>query len=230
MWVRLGEICMSPAVNFVAWIRISSWFWGLVCFLNACWAFMQVYCFLQNISIALHQSLVTNENDSIYFIYTQLSCAHRKGGLEAKFTQNSPLLCSFGADAFLWSAAVFCLVAWLFCRMHHTSWTHCVIPFPSAALPSEHTAAGFTSCSCYCLLLPCFQSKLGDPHCFQEPLKLGCVGVFNQNIVLYKNNLCVHVTPLSVCLNVSMWTFFDASLLWSLLQDATKLALSFRSC
>lgn len=92
---------MDPAVDFVSWIRISSWFWGLVCFLNACWAFMQVYCFQQNISIALLQSLVTNENDSIYFIYTQLSCAHRKGGLEAKFTQNSPLLCLFYADAFL---------------------------------------------------------------------------------------------------------------------------------
>lgn len=106
----------------------------------------------------------------------------------------------------LWSAAVFCLVAWLFCRMHHTSWSHCVIPFPSAALPSEHTAADFASCSCHCLLLPCFQSKLGDPHFFQEPLQLGHVGVFNQNVVLDKINLSVHVSPLSVCLNVYMWT------------------------
>lgn len=117
---------------------------------------------------------------------------HIKGGLEAEFTQNSPLLCSFCADAFLVLCCYFLSAGLAVCRVPHVSCSHCVIPFPSGALPSEHTAAGFTSCSPYCLLLPFFQSQLGDPHFFQEPLQLCHVGVFNQNVVLYKNNLCVH--------------------------------------
>lgn len=154
----MDELCESDVVKFAwillwilwAWIRFSSWFWGFVCFFNACWVFLQVYCFLQNMSIALLQSLVTNGNDSIYLIYTQLSCAHRKGGLEQNSLRIPLWFARFVLLLSLWSAAIFCLVAWLLCRMHHTSCTHCVIPFP---LPSEHTAADFTSCTCYCLLL-----------------------------------------------------------------------------
>lgn len=155
--------------------------------------FCKFTAFLQNISIALLQSLVTNGNDSIYLIYTQLSCAHRKGGLEQNSHRIPLWFARFVLMLSLWSAAIFCRVAWLLCRMHHTSCTHCVIPFPSAALPSGHTAADFTSCSCYCLLLPFSQSNLGDPRFLQEPLQLWHVGVFNQNVVLYKNNWCVHI-------------------------------------
>lgn len=209
----MDELCESELVRFAwillwafwAWIRISSWFLRFVCFFNACWAFLQVYCFLQNVSIALLQSLVTNENDSIYFIYTQLSHAHR-----VDWKQNSQriLLCFARLVLLLssWSAAVFCLEDWLLCRMHHTSRTHCVIPFPSAALPSEHAAADFLSCSCCCLLLPFFQSKLGDPHFFQERPQLWRVGVFNQNVVLFKNNLCVHIY---------IWTNWKGSCKWT---------------
>lgn len=72
------------------------------------WSFT---AFLQNIFIALLQSLVAKANDSIYFIYTQLCHACRKGESGAKLTQYSPLFCSFHADAFLVICCYFLLSA-----------------------------------------------------------------------------------------------------------------------
>lgn len=114
--------------------------------------------------------------------------------------------------------------------MHHTSCAHCVIPFPSAALPSSTQLqtlppAVVTVCSC-----PSFSQSWEiltslRSHCSCDTLE------FLTRVLFYIKTTCVYMyTFKQTGRGVACGLLYDSSLLWSLLKDPRKLALSFRSC
>lgn len=104
----MDELCESNLVKF-AWILLwTLWAWMRIysCFGGFVWVFFilvelfckfTAFCKIYPLLCSSHWLLMK----MIQYISFISSWAHRKGGLEAKFTQSSPLLCSFCADAFL---------------------------------------------------------------------------------------------------------------------------------